>query len=169
MLVFDKVKPTAMILLVEDAKNVRDSVQQIIEEMGFHVLAATTEDQAVELARQHHPALLIVNQHEPVRVNYSRQEPTTASRICERAQLGGDLMMVTHSDDALIVTEPNRRTVKFSGGHGIRIWYPRRADPSWRNECFGYTGNREWLKDFLGHWLDYGQRENQPWWSKWKW
>ena len=85
MLRFDKVTPAATILVVEDTKNVRDSVQQVIEEMGFRVEAAATEDEAVERARRHRPDLLIVNQHEPVRVDLSHPAPTTASRICERA------------------------------------------------------------------------------------
>ncbi len=169
MLRFDKLTPTAIILVVEDTKNVRDSVQQVIEEMGFQVEAAATEDEAVELAKRRRPDLLIVNQHEPVRVDLLQPAPTTASRICERAQLGGDLMMVTHSDDALIVEEPDRPPTRFSGGHGIRVWYPRGADPSWRNECFGYTGNREWLKGLLRHWLEDERPGTHPWWSQWKW
>ena len=130
MLRFDKLTPRAFILVVEDKKNVRDSVQQVIEEIGFRVEAAATEDEAVEFAKRHRPDLLIVDQHEPVRVDLSHRATTIASRICERAQLGSDLMMVTHPDAALIVEEPNRLPTKFSGGHGIRIWYPRGADPS---------------------------------------
>lgn len=169
MLQFDKIKPPATILVVEDTKNVRDSVVQVIEEMGFEVERATTEDEAVELARQHPPDLLIVNLHEPVRVDVSHPEPTVASRICERAELSNELMMVTHSGQALSVTENDHPQATFSGGHGIRVCYPRRADHSWRNECFGYTGNREWLKGFLRHWLEDERPHTHPWWSKWKW
>src|SRR5919202_106976 len=125
MLRFDKLTPTAIILVVEDAKNVRDSVQQVIEEMGFRVEAAATEDEAVELAKRHRAAL--------------------------------------------IVEEPDRPPTSFSGGHGIRVWYPRGADPSWRNECFGYTGNREWLKGLLRHWLEDERPGTHPWWTQWKW
>jgi hypothetical protein len=32
---------------VENTKNVRDSVQQVMQEMGFHVMAAATEDEAM--------------------------------------------------------------------------------------------------------------------------
>jgi hypothetical protein len=110
-----------------------------------------------------------VNQHEPVRVDMSHPAPTAASRICERAGLSSEFMMVTHSDQALIVKGLDRRQTTFTGGHGIRVWYPRGTDPGWRNECFGYTGNREWLKGFLRHWLEDERPYTHPWWGDWKW
>ena len=169
MLQFDKIKHPATILVVEDPQSVRDSAAQAIEEIGFQVVRAATEEEAVELARRHPPALLVVNQHEPVRVEMSRPAPTVASRIRVRAGLSSELMMVTHSDQALIVKEKGRPQTTFADGHGIRIWYPRGADSSWRNECFGYTGSGEWLKGFLRHWLEDERAGSHPWWVARKW
>ena len=150
---FDKLKPTATILVVEDVEKVRDSARQIIEEMGYHAASAGNEDEAVARAKQQCPDLLIVNQHEPVRLEVAHQHPTVASRVSERAQLSADVLMVTHTDVALTVKEPDRQTVTYNDKHGLKSFVPRRGDPQWRNECFAYSGERRYLKLLLSHWL----------------
>jgi CheY-like chemotaxis protein len=150
---FDKLKPTATILVVEDVEKVRDSARQIIEEMGYQAVSASDEDEAVAQAKQQRPDLILVNQHEPVRLEIAHQHPTVASRISERAQLGDDVLMVTHTDVALTVKEPDRQTVTYNDNHGLKFFVPRRGDPQWRNECFGYSGERRYLKLLLRHWL----------------
>jgi CheY-like chemotaxis protein len=150
---FDKLKPMATILVVEDVGRVRDSARQLIEEMGYHATSASTENEAVERAKQNCPDLLIVNQHEPVSLDMARQDSTLASRIGERARLRDDVMMVTHTDAALIVKEEGRQAVTYDDRHGLKFFVPRRADPRWRNECFAYSGERRYLRLLLSHWL----------------
>jgi CheY-like chemotaxis protein len=152
---FEKLEPTALILVVEDETQVRDSVRELIEEIDYSVETAKDEDEAVERARRKRPHLLIVNLHEPVFVDLSHPSSTAASRICERARLDANLMMVTHTDVALTVAQRDAKTVTYNDQHGLKFFAPQRANPQWRKECFAYTGDRMALKMLLSHWLEF--------------
>ena len=60
----NKLSPT--ILLAEDFDYVRDTLKLMLEVLGYRVLEAANGQEAVELARREHPALILMNMRMPV-------------------------------------------------------------------------------------------------------
>ena len=49
------------ILVVDDAPMIREQVKGLLEDEGYRVIEAADGEQAVELARKHHPALSVID------------------------------------------------------------------------------------------------------------
>lgn len=54
------------VLIVEDSTNQRALYQEELEEEGYHVLAAADGREALAIAREHHPDLVILDVNMPV-------------------------------------------------------------------------------------------------------
>jgi two-component system, cell cycle response regulator DivK len=57
--------PGEQILVVEDNARNMKLVRDVLQASGYRTLAATTGEEALELAREHLPALLLVDIHLP--------------------------------------------------------------------------------------------------------
>jgi CheY-like chemotaxis protein len=148
-----RVSSTSTILVVERAEEVRYSVQQLIEAMGFDTVSARDEDEAVELAKQTSPELIIVNQHEPVSVVVGQKNPSLADRIRVRAGVGSNVKLLTHSDASITISGGSRPEATHSGADQLILILPQAGDPSAVKECFTYSGNRGNLATLLRHFL----------------
>lgn len=61
---------TAKILIAEDERDIRELITYTLEFGGFQVIAATNGQEAVELARQHRPDLIILDVRMPKMTGY---------------------------------------------------------------------------------------------------
>ena len=53
--------PEIKILLAEDSRLLRTAATSVLEDRGFKVYAAADGEQALDLAREHHPDLVLLN------------------------------------------------------------------------------------------------------------
>jgi len=60
----------ARILIAEDERDIRELIAFTLEFGGFQVLSATNGEEAVELARQHRPDLIILDVRMPKMTGY---------------------------------------------------------------------------------------------------
>lgn len=60
----------ARILIAEDERDIRDLIVFTLEFGGFQVIAATNGQEAVELARQHRPDLILLDVRMPKMTGY---------------------------------------------------------------------------------------------------
>ncbi len=60
----------ARILIAEDERDIRELITFTLEFGGFQVIAAANGQEAVELARQHHPDLIILDVRMPKMTGY---------------------------------------------------------------------------------------------------
>lgn len=61
---------TAKILIAEDERDIRELITFTLEFGGFQVIAATNGQEAIELARQHRPDLIILDVRMPRMTGY---------------------------------------------------------------------------------------------------
>ncbi len=61
---------TAKILIAEDERDIRELIAFTLEFGGFQVIAATNGQEAIELARQHRPDLIILDVRMPKMTGY---------------------------------------------------------------------------------------------------
>lgn len=61
---------TAKILIAEDERDIRELITFTLEFGGFQVIAATNGQEAIELARQHRPDLIILDVRMPKMTGY---------------------------------------------------------------------------------------------------
>jgi DNA-binding response OmpR family regulator len=89
-----KLDRDARILVVEDLALVNRSIEQALVSEGYaHVVAASTEDEAVALAQRQRPDVLILNQPSDVSWDEALGMAADGERIRERAQLGRILVL----------------------------------------------------------------------------
>jgi two-component system cell cycle response regulator DivK len=60
------VSGTKTVLVVEDFDDIRDAMRILVELQGYHVLTATDGREAIELARQYHPDLILMDIAMPI-------------------------------------------------------------------------------------------------------
>jgi hypothetical protein len=143
---------------------------------------ARDEFEAVAMAVQRRPRLIIVKQHSHLHLDELQPPPVSiASRICRRARLSRAVRLVTHSDAAITLRWriwPSART--FSNNHCTIEWEPRDRQRSttrkvtitdnhcvsarpvfesqqWRKELYSYSAcdvTLKFLSDHLRFWLD---------------
>jgi hypothetical protein len=146
------------------------------------VEVARDEDEAVAIAVERHPRLIIVKQHSPLYLDELQPPPVSiASRICRRARLSRAVRLVTHSDAAITLRWhiwPSART--FSNNHCAIEWTPKDRQRSatrkvifsdnhcisarpvfesqqWRKEWYSYSAcdiALKFLSEHLRFWLD---------------
>src|SRR5262245_49702067 len=124
----------AYVIIVEPDDAVQEAILRTITAPNFAVNVARDEDEAVAMAVQHRPQMIIVKQHEPLDLlSLKRPSSSMASRICRRAQLNRAVRIVTHSD-AAIAFKGKTKTIalhaqfiivklKFKSQPWRNVWY----------------------------------------------
>jgi CheY-like chemotaxis protein len=75
---------TGLVLVADDELTIRDLISEILEDAGFRTLTAADGDEAIRLAREHRPAVIVLDVMMPRMDGYTaltrlRGHPLTAA------------------------------------------------------------------------------------------